>query len=133
MVVVHRKIWGPAESTDWYATVADRPLVVLGVPDRVNAPKGKPGTIPVVITRLDDGEAPLELHVIQAPAGVTVETVTVRPGGTLADIKVTAAIEKPVSIVLEAVTGGKVIGRSHPIVVDPAARAGRAEVAVDEN
>ncbi len=128
-----RKIWGPAESTDWYATVADRPLVVLGVPDRVNAPKGKPGTIPVVVTRLDDGDAPLELHVIQAPAGVTVETATVRPGGTLADIKVTAAIEKPVSIVLEAVTGGKVIGRSHPIVVDPAARAGRAEVAVDEN
>jgi hypothetical protein len=99
----------------------------------VNAPKGKPGSIPVVITRLDEGEAPLELRVMQAPAGVTVETVTVRPGGTLADIKVTAAIEKPVSIVLEAVTAGKVIGQSHPIVVDPAARSGRTEVAVDEN
>ena len=61
-----RKIWGPAESAEWYATIADRPLVVLGVPDRVNAPKGKPGSIPVVITRLDDGEAPLELRVIQA-------------------------------------------------------------------
>ena len=97
----------------------------------MNAPKGKPGTIPVVITRLDDGEAPLELRVIQAPAGVKVETATVRPGGTLADIKVAAEIEKPVSIVLEAVTAGKVIGQSHPIVVDPAARAGRTEVAID--
>ncbi len=128
-----RKIWGPAESPEWYATIADRPLVVLGVPDRVNAPKGKPGTIPVVITRLDDGEAPLELRVMQAPAGVKVEAATVRPGGTLADIHVAAEIEKPVSIVLEAVTGGKVIGQSHPIVVDPAARAGRTEVAIDEN
>jgi hypothetical protein len=128
-----RKIWGPAENTEWYATIADRPLVVLGVPDRVNAPKGKSGSIPVVITRLDDGDAPLELRVIPAPAGVAVETATVRPGGTLADIKVTATIEKPVSIVLEAVTAGKVIGHSHPIVVDPAAKAGRAGVATDEN
>ena len=128
-----RKIWGPAESAEWYATIADRPLVVLGVPDRVNAPKGKPGTIPVVITRLDGGEAPLELRVIQAPAGLKVETVTVRPGGTLADIRVAAEIEKPVSIVLEAFTAGKLIGQSHAIVIDPAPRAGRTEVAIDEN
>jgi len=128
-----RKVWGPAESSEWYATVADRPLVVLGVPDRVNASKGKPGSISVVVTRLDGGEAPMELRVVQAPAGVTVEPVEVRPGGTLAEIKVTAAIEKPVSIILEAFTAGKLIGQSHPIVIDPAARAARTEVPVDEN
>jgi len=106
---------------------------VLSVPDRVNAPKGKPGTISTVITRLDDGDAPLELRVVQAPPGVKIEPVTVHPGGTLADIKVTAEIEKPVSIVLEAITAGKVIGQTHAIVVDPAPRAGRTEVPVDEN
>jgi len=107
--------------------------VVLGVPDRVNAPKGKPGTIPVVVTRLDDGQDPLELRVVQAPAGVTVEPATVRPGGTLASVKVGAAIEKPVPIVLEAVTAGRVIGQTHPILIDPAARSGRTEGPTDEN
>ncbi|HKV53376.1 MAG TPA: DVUA0089 family protein, partial [Candidatus Binataceae bacterium] len=128
-----RKIWGPAESSDWYATVADRPLVVLGVPDRVNAPKGKPGAIPVVVTRLDDGQAPLELRAPQPPAGVTVEPATVLPGGTLASVKISAAIDKPVSIVLEAVTAGKVIGQTHRILIDPAARSGRTEAPRDAN
>src|SRR5262249_23572516 len=127
-----RKIWGPAESAEWYATIGDQPLVVLGVPDRTPAPKGKPATIPVVITRLDGGEAPLELRVLKLPDGVTVEPVTVRPGGTLADVKINASLDKAIPVVLEASTAGKVIGQSHPIVLDPAARPGRAEV-TDEN
>ena len=87
----------------------------------------------MVITRLDGGDAPLEVRVIEAPAGVTVETVTVRPGGTLADIKVTAEIEKPATIVLQARTAERRIGQSHRIVVDPAAQSGRTEAVVDDN
>ena len=125
-------IWGPAETPELYATVFDPPDVVLDVPDRVAAPRGK-GTVKVVITRLDDGKAPLELHAVNAPAGVVVEPATVQPGGTLADLKVTAPADAPVTIVLEGTTAGKVLGRTHPILIDTAARAAAAQVNSDED
>jgi hypothetical protein len=126
-----QKIWGPAETPELYATIVDRPNVVLDVPDRVSAPKGRQGIIKVVITRLDGGKAPLDLHALNT-AGVAVEPAVVPPGGTLADVKVTTSSEAPVVIVLEATTEGRVLGKSHPIVIDPAARAA-APVISDDN
>jgi len=127
-----QKIWGPAETPELYATVIDPPEMVLDVPDRVAAPGGK-GTVKVVITRLDDGKAALELHAVNPPAGVVVESVTIPAGGTLADVKVIASTAAPVTIVLEGATAGKVLGKSHPILIDTAARAAAAQVTSDEN
>lgn len=128
-----QKIWGPAETSELYATVIDPPQLVLDVPDRVSASRGKPGSIKVVVTRLDEGKAPLELRAANAPGGVVVEPATLQPGGTLVELKVSASIESPASIVLEGTTAGKVLGRSHPILIDPAARAAAAQVTSDEN
>ena len=72
------------------------------------------------------------IHLLCA-GGVTVEPVTVQPGGTLADVKVTASSEAPVPVVLEATTAGKVLGKSNPILIDPAARVAAAPVISDEN
>jgi len=86
-----------------------------------------------VITRLDDGKAPLELHAVNAPGGVVVEPATIQAGGTLADVRVTAPADAPVTIVLEGTTGGRVLGKSHPILIDTAARAAVAQVISDED
>jgi hypothetical protein len=115
-------IWGPTQTPPLYATIADAPQLILEVPDRISAAGGK-GTIKVVITRLDSGKDPLELQTVGSPAGVVVEPAVVAAGGTLAEIHVTAPSPGPVSIVLQGKTNGQVLGRSHPIVIDPKAGA----------
>ncbi len=127
-----QKIWGFAETSSLYATVASAPKLVLGVPDHVAAPAGVETTIPVVITRLDGGSDAMELHAVNVPEGITVQSATVRPGGTLAALKVTSRGGPPVKIVLEGVAAGKILGASHPIVIDAAAKPAKQEV-TDEN
>jgi hypothetical protein len=128
-----QKIWGPAETSPLYATVTDAPKLVMDVPDRVPAPRGKPGTVKVVVTRLDGGDAPLELRAVQVPAGLVLAPVTVQAGATLADVPFTASAEAPVTIVLEGVAAGRVLGRSHPIVLDTTAKGAAPKVVTDEN
>ena len=128
-----QKIWGPAETAPLWATVADAPLVVMDVPDRVPATRGKPGTVKIIITRLDSSEAPMQLRAVEARTGLALQPVTVQAGATLADIPFTASSETPVTIVLEGVVGGKVIGKTHPIVIDTTARGAGAKVVTDEN
>ena len=127
-----QKIWGTAQTPDLYATIHDAPELVFEVPDRVPAP-GRQGTIKLVITRLDQGKEPLEIRAVNPPAGVVVEPVTVPAGATLAEVKVQLSTNAPGSIVLEGVTAGKVLGKSHPILIDPAGRAAEAQVPPDEN
>jgi hypothetical protein len=116
-----QKIWGPAEGVEWHVTIADAPKLVLDVPDRVSAATGKPGSIKVVVTRLDDGEGPLQLRTEQS-SDVAIEPATVPAGATLADVYFTGP-EKPTSIVLEGVAGGVVLGKTHPIFIDNSNRA----------
>jgi hypothetical protein len=113
-----RKIWGPAETTPLYATITDLPGVVLEAPDRVPAPRGGEGAIKVVVTRLDGGESAMELRAVAVPAGLSLEPVTVRAGGTLADVKFKAAGQSAVAVVLEGRIGDRILGRTHPIVLD---------------
>ncbi len=128
-----QKIWGTAQTPELYATTFDRPELIFDAPDRVAARPSNQGTVKLVVTRLDGGSAPLEIHASSSPAGVSVESVTVAAGTTLAEVKVTASAEMPGSIVLEGVSAGKVLGRSHPILVDTAARAAAPQVISDDN
>ena len=125
-----QKIWGPAEGIEWNATIADAPRLVLDVPDRVSAAPGKPGSIKVVVTRLDGGDGPMQLRAAQS-SGVAIEPATVPAGATLADILFTGP-EKPTSVVLEGVAGGVVLGKTHPIIIDNSSRA-TPKVISDEN
>lgn len=127
-----KKAQGFSQAADLYATVADLPGLVLGAPDRVSAPMGGEGTIQVVVTRLDDGTAPLELRPAETPEGLVIEPVTVRSGGTLADVKVAASAKGPFSIILEGKTEGKLLGRSHPIIIDVNAAPERREVVTND-
>jgi hypothetical protein len=61
-----------------------------------------------------------------------IEPVTVRPGGTLADVKVAASANGPFSIILEGKTEGKLLGRSHPITIDVSAAPERREVVTND-
>src|SRR5262245_20303065 len=126
-----QKVWGPAEAVPLFATVADAPKLVMDAPDRVTAARDKPGSVKVVITRLDGGEAPLELRGVEVGAGLVLEPATVPAGATLADVRFTASGGSPASFVLEGVADGRVLGRLHPVVVDTSVRGARAEV--DEN
>jgi hypothetical protein len=128
-----QKIWGPAETSPLYATVTDAPKLVMDVPDRLPASRGKPGAVKVIITRLDGSEEPMQLRAIEVPAGLVLKPVTVQAGVTLADIPFTASSDAPVSIVLEGAVGGRVLGRSHPIVIDTSAKGAGAKVVTDEN
>jgi hypothetical protein len=127
-----KKTQGFSQAADLYATVADLPGLVLGVPDRVSTSMGGEETIQVVVTRLDDGTAPLELRPAEIPEGLLIEPVTVRPGGTLADVKVAASANGPFSIILEGKTEGKLLGRSHPITIDVSAVPERREVVTND-
>ena len=126
-----QKIWGPAEGVEWHATVADAPKLVMEVPDRVSAVPGKPGSIKVVVARLDGGDGTMQLRAVPSPGAPVLDPVTVPAGATLVDVPFTGP-EKPASIVLEGVAGGVVLGRTHPISLDNSSRT-TAKVVTDEN
>jgi hypothetical protein len=87
---------------------------------------GKPVSIKVLVNRFDESGAPLEI-VGQAPAGVTVEPATIRGSATTADVKVTSSLERPVAVVLIGKAEGKLLGRSHPILIDPSRKSASQE------
>jgi len=126
-----QKIWGPAETVELYATIAEAPKLVMDVADRVSVLPGKPGTIKVVVTRLDESAAPLQLRAMQLASGLVLEPVMVSTGITLVDVGFTAAAV-PASLVLEGVVAGHLLGKTHPIAIDAANRAA-PKVTVDEN
>src|SRR5258708_33819472 len=101
---------GNADTRPLFATIADAPQLVLTVPDRVSVAPGKSAKIKVVVARMDDGDQPLEI------GAEKVDPVTVEPGGTLAEVKVTA--DGRASVTLVGKVGGKVIGNSHPMPIE---------------
>jgi hypothetical protein len=127
---IRQNVMGNSETRPLYATIADAPQLVLTTPDRVSAMPGKSAKIKVVVVRMDDGDQPLEIAA-EAPVGVIVEPVTVAPGGTLAEVKVTNGSEGRASLTLVGKVAGKPIGYSHPIAIEAAKPA--AQVVADEN
>jgi len=121
-----KRIMGYAQGREMYATIADLPALVLEVPDRTTVPPGGEATVQVVVSRLDGGESPLELRAVNVPEGISIESVTIRPGATLADMKITAKAggPGPLSAIIEGVAEGKVLGRTRPLEIE--VRAGRA-------
>jgi hypothetical protein len=128
-----RRIMGYSQASELYATVADLPPLVLEAPERTTIPPTREATVQVVVTRLDGGSTPLELRPAKLSDGLAIEPVAVRPGATLADLKVTAAGAGPFSAIIEGVAGGKVIGRSHPVEFEIRAGRGRNEDRPDDN
>jgi Bacterial pre-peptidase C-terminal domain/Quinohemoprotein amine dehydrogenase, alpha subunit domain III len=128
---IRQNVVGYAETRPLYATIADAPQLVLTTPDRVAVAQGKSAKIKVVIARMDDGNQPLEIGA-EPEAGLAVETATVAPGGTLAEIQVTNSAAGPARITLVGKVGGKPIGYSHPIAIDSTGKPESKEVA-DEN
>src|SRR5262249_17531956 len=92
-----QKIWGPTETAPLFATITDAPKLVMDVPDRIPAPRGKPGAVKVVLTRLDGADTQLQLRAVEIPEGLTLAPFTVT-GNTLADVPFTLAAEKAVTI-----------------------------------
>src|SRR5262249_51864529 len=124
-------VLGYSETKTLNATIADAPRLVLETPDRVSVARGKNGKIKVVVTRLDEGKEPLVIEA-QPAAGIAVEPATVSPGGATAELKITNSAEKPVRLMLVGRAGGKLLGYSHPITIDPTVKP-PAEAATDEN
>ena len=85
----------------------------------------------MIVTRLDGGSGPIEIAA-EAPEGVVVEPATVKDGATVTELKVTTSAKRAAPVVLIAKTGGKLLGKSHPIVIDPSGEPAPPET-TDEN
>ncbi len=128
---VNQKIMGDAQTGRLHVTIADPPRLILTAPDRVGVARGKPGTIRVIVNRFDEGNSPLEVSAETpegvAPEGVLVEPATVDPSSTVALVKVTSTRDRPATVVLVGKTEGRVIGKSHPIVIAPGGQTAAPE------
>lgn len=123
---------GDAQTGLLHVTIADPPQLIMTAPDRVGVVRGKPGTIRVIVNRFDEGHAPLEVSAAEPPEGIVVEPVTVAPSSTVAMVKVTSTMNRPATVVLVGKTEGKLLGKSHPIVIAPGGQTAATE-ASDEN
>ncbi len=128
---INQKIIGDAQTGVLEATVADLPQLVFDTPDKISVTPGQPGTIRAIVARLDEGNGPLEVSAL-TPDGVVVEPVIVKDGATVATLTVTSSADHPVSVVLAGKANGKLLGKSHPIVIDPSEKPAVQE-ASDEN
>jgi hypothetical protein len=127
-----KRIMGFSQASEIYATIADLPPLVLGIPDQTTVPPDGESTVQVVITRLDGGDGPLELRPVDLTEGLAIEPVTVRPGATLADLKISVAGKGPFSAIIEGVSDGKVLARSHQLEIEVRAARSRNEDRSDE-
>lgn len=127
---INQKIMDAAETGRMYATIADLPPLVLSPPETVRVTRGKAETVRVLIERFDNGGAPLEIAA-DAPEGVVVERATIDAGAAFVDLKVTASTDEPATIVLAGKSAGKLLGRSHPIVIQPSEKSEPREVSDD--
>ena len=123
---VNQKVMGDAETGRLHVTIADPPELVLSVADKVTVAPGKAGSIKVLVDRFDAGNVPLEIAA-EAPAGVVVEPATVQGSATTAVVKVTATMDHPASVILLGKAGGRLLGKSHPIVIDPSGKTALQE------
>jgi hypothetical protein len=128
-----KRIMGYSQGSELYATIADLPPLVLELPDRTTVPPGGEATVQVVIIRLDEGKTPLELRPVDVSDGLSIEPATVRPGATLADLKVTVAGRGTFLAIIEGVADGKVLARSHPVEFEVRAGRSRNEDRPDDN
>ena len=128
---IRQNVVGYAETRPLYATIADPPQLVLTTPDRITVARGKTAKIKVVVARMDDGNQPLEIGA-EPESGLAVETATVAPGGTQAEVEVTNSAAGPARLTLVGKVGGKAIGYSHPITIDSAGKAERKEAADED-
>jgi hypothetical protein len=128
-----KRIMGFSQAPDMAATIADLPPLVLGIPERTTVPASGQTTIQVVVTRLDGRDSALELRPANLSAGLAIEPVTVRPGSTLADLKIAASGKGPFSAIIEGVCDGKVLARSHPLEIEVRTTRSRNEDRSDED
>jgi len=120
------RVSGMPQTRDMLVTIADVPGAVLATPEKAS------GQMTVIVTRLDGGDAPLVIEADDAPAHLTVEPVIVPAGVARAEVKVKSSGDAPGVLVLAGKIDGKIIGRSHPVVIEKA-RKKMAEVISDEN
>ena len=76
--------------------------------------------------RFDAGNASLEIAA-EAPNGVVVEPATVQGSATTAVVKVTSTMDRPASVILVGKADGRLLGKSHPIVIDPSGKTASQE------
>lgn len=129
---VNQKVMGDAQTGRLHVTIADAPKLVLSAADKINVTPGKPASIKVLVDRFDETGAQLEIAA-EAPSGVVVEPAVVNGSATTANVKVTSSVDRPVAVVLLARADGKLLGRSHPIVIDPSGKTTAQEASDSED
>jgi len=123
---VNQKVMGDSQTGRLHVTIADPPELVLSAADKVTVARGKAASIKVLVDRFDAGNVPLEIAA-EAPKGVVVEPATVQGSATTAVVKVTSTMDHPASVILLGKAGGRLLGKSHPIVIDPSGKAASQE------
>jgi len=123
---VNQKVMGDAETGQLHVTIADPPELVLSAADKVTVAARKAASIKVLVDRFDAGNVPLEISA-EAPNGITVEPATVQGSATTAVVKVTSSIDHPASVVLVGKVDGRLLAKSHPIVIDPSGKTASQE------
>ena len=123
---VNQKVMGDAETGRLHVTIADPPELVLSAADKVTVAGGKAASIKVLVDRFDAGNVPLEIAA-EAPSGIVVEPATVQGSATTAVVKVTSTMDHPASVVLVGKADGRLLGKSHPIVIDPSGKTASQE------
>ncbi len=127
-----QKVRGLAATPHLVATLRDAPLIVLNTPERVSVGPQGAGTLTAIVTRLDEARTPLRIEAEPEAAGVSIEPLELAAGATRAELRVRSTSAQPVKLVLKVTAAGHLLGRSHPIVVDRAAKAA-APTESDEN
>ncbi len=123
---VNQKVMGDAETGRLHVTIADPPELVLSAADKVTVAGGKAASIKVLVDRFDAGNVPLEIAA-EAPSGIVVEPATVQGSATTVVVKVTSTMDHPASVVLVGKADGRLLGKSHPIVIDPSGKTASQE------
>jgi hypothetical protein len=118
---VNQKVMGDAQTGRLHVTIANSPELVLSAADKVNVAAGKAASIKVLVDRFDAGNVPLEIAA-DAPSGISVEPAIVEGSATTAIVKVTSTMDHPASVVLLGKANGRLLGKSHPIVIDPSGK-----------
>jgi pre-peptidase len=123
---VNQKVMGDAQTRRLHITIADPPELVLSAADKVTVAPGKATPVKVLVDRFDAGDVPLEIAA-DTPAGIVVEPAIVQGSATTAVVKVTSTAQHPTSVVLVGKVDGKLLGKSHPILIDPSGKTATQE------
>jgi len=129
---VNQKVTGDAQTGRLHITIADSPELVLSAADKVTVAPGKAGSIKVLVDRFDASNVPIEIAAV-APSGIVVEPAMVQGSATTAVVKVTSLVDRPASVVLVGKADGRLLGKSHPIVIDPSGKTASEEASDSED